>query len=767
MREYWSGIVFNGEKIGFSHLAVAPSADQPGHYELRSEAAFALRFAGYEKRVDLKAWDLVGEDLRLARFRYRYTLDGSELAIEGAWRDGAVEFAVNHAGGAARQRIPAPQGVLPQSAIGLYPSLHGLAPGREYRYPVFSGELQKVTEVTQRVAAWERSPLFEGAAFRIETAMEGYAVRTWTNARTEPVLEMAMEGVLISGLEDERRAKGHLATASLNKSEAFATFGLVRPENPLERPREITAMRVRIVPGDRAVPSSAVQRCIRDRRAVTCDIRPDGSRAEPAAVQPRDLAATTQVPATHPTIVALARGIAGDAADSRTQVRRVIAWMQENIRASPADVWSALDVLEKREAECQGHAYLYAALARALGIPTRVVNGLAYSEEHRGFLFHAWAESAIDGRWNAVDPTFGAIPADATHVKLVEGETLAELLPLADWIGKVELQVLAVEHGTSAEPPSTAAAFTVIPLGTAGGLDEGNLSSYLLAPAGANDLVALDAGTLMAGLRPARALGSLEGMGQPPDSPLTPEAFVLRERIKAYLVSHAHLDHVAGLAINSPDDAVKDLLGSAATIDAIRDHLFNWRIWPNFGNEGVMPQLKKYRYVRLAPGVPTPIAGTAMTVEALPLSHGGEASTAFLLRAGSRYAAYFGDTGPDAVEKSRALADAWTRLAPLVRSRSLSCLFLEVSYPDGRPDGQLYGHLTPAWLMREMHALARAVDIDRPERALAGLTLFVTHVKPALARGEDPVARIARELEARNDLGLRLVFPEQGRKAAC
>jgi len=767
VREYWSGIVFNGEKIGFSHLAISPSAEKAGHYELRSEAAFALRFAGYEKRVDLKAWDLVGEDLRLDRFRYRYTLDGSELALEGAWRDGAVEFAVNHAGEKATHAIPAPQGVLPQSAIGLYPSLHGLAIGREYRYPVFSGELQKVAEVTQRIAAWERSALFEGAAFRIETAMEGYAVRTWTNARTEPVLEMAMEGVLISGLEDERRAKSHLAAASLNKSEAFATFGLVRQEPPLARPREITGMRVRIDAGSRAVPSNAVQQCAREGSAVTCDIRPDGSRAQPPAVLPRDLAATTQVPATHPTIVALARKIAGGATDSRAQARRVIAWMRENIRASPADAWSALDVLEKREAECQGHAYLYAALARALGIPTRVANGLAYSEEHRGFLFHAWAESAIDGRWIAVDPTFGALPADATHLKLVEGETLAELLPLAEWIGKVELRVLGVEHGTSAEPASATAAFTVIPLGTAGGIDEDNLSSYLVAPAGTRDFVALDAGTLMAGLRRAQALGSLEGMGPAPDSPLTPESFVLRERVKAYLVSHAHLDHLAGLVINSPDDAAKDLLGTGATIDAIRDHLFNWRIWPNFGNEGAGPQLGKYRYVRLAPGVPTPIAGTGMTVEALPLRHGGEASTAFLLRAGSRYAAYFGDTGPDSVEKSRALADAWVRLAPLVRNGSLRCLFLEVSYRDGRPDGQLYGHLTPAWLMHEMRAFARAVDADRPERALAGLTLFVTHVKPALARGEDPVARIAHELHARNDLGLRLVFPEQGRKAAC
>ena len=134
----------------------------------------------------------------------------------------------------------------------------------------------------------------------------------------------------------------------------------------------------------------------------------------------------------------------------------------------------------------------------------------------------------------------------------------------------------------AADPVSTPGAFTVIALGTAGGIDEDNLSAYLLAPRGSTDFVALDAGTLMAGLRKANAMGSLSGMGQPADSRLSPEAFVLQKRIRAYLVSHAHLDHLMGLVINSPDDEAKDILGTDATIDTIRDHVFNWRLWPGF-----------------------------------------------------------------------------------------------------------------------------------------------------------------------------------------
>jgi hypothetical protein len=39
------------------------------------------------------------------------------------------------------------------------------------------------------------------------------------------------------------------------------------------------------------------------------------------------------------------------------------------------------------------------------------------------------------------------VPADATHVKLLEGETAAELAPLVDWVGRLKVRVLAVERG--------------------------------------------------------------------------------------------------------------------------------------------------------------------------------------------------------------------------------------------------------------------------------------------------------------------------------
>ena len=84
----------------------------------------------------------------------------------------------------------------------------------------------------------------------------------------------------------------------------------------------------------------------------------------------------------------------------------------------------------------------------------KVLRVVIVGEDRAGFLYHAWAESVIEGRWVAVDPTFGTVPADATHVKLVEGETLAELLPLADWIGQLKLRIVSVERSGSESGPS-------------------------------------------------------------------------------------------------------------------------------------------------------------------------------------------------------------------------------------------------------------------------------------------------------------------------
>ncbi|MFM6970046.1 MAG: 3',5'-cyclic-nucleotide phosphodiesterase, partial [Sediminibacterium sp.] len=96
---------------------------------------------------------------------------------------------------------------------------------------------------------------------------------------------------------------------------------------------------------------------------------------------------------------------------------------------------------------------------------------------------------------------------------------------------------------------SAQSAFTVLPLGVKGGVDERNLSAYLVASKGSANFICLDAGTIYSGLAKARKSGSIK----------KEETAFLKENIKGYFISHAHLDHVAGLVLNSPEDSKKPI----------------------------------------------------------------------------------------------------------------------------------------------------------------------------------------------------------------
>ena len=47
-------------------------------------------------------------------------------------------------------------------------------------------------------------------------------------------------------------------------------------------------------------------------------------------------------------------------------------------------------------------------------------------------------------KMEAIDPAFDQLYADATHIKLVEGESLADLAPLLDVLGRMSARIVAV-----------------------------------------------------------------------------------------------------------------------------------------------------------------------------------------------------------------------------------------------------------------------------------------------------------------------------------
>ena len=299
--------------------------------------------------------------------------------------------------------------------------------------------------------------------------------------------------------------------------------------------------------------------------------------------------------------------------------------------------------------------------------------------------------------------------------------------------------------------------FDLVVLGALGGIQDGNLSASMIHPHGDPRAVTCDAGSLVNGLKVADEKGALAGIEVPAGVDQSRIGFALTAAIKGYLVSHAHLDHVAGLIVASPDDSKKPIYALPSVGADLVDTYFNWRAWPNFTDRGKAPRLGKYMLEDLRPGTSTPLAGTAMRVTAHPLSHGGVESTAFVIESGGDVLVCLGDTGPDSVEKGTRLRDLWTAVAAPARDRRLKALVIEVSYTSDRPDHLLFGHLTPRYVLEQLRELDRLAGGG----TLKGLPVMISHIKYALGR-EQPQRRVLEELEAGNDIGVRFIVPEQG-----
>ena len=183
-------------------------------------------------------------------------------------------------------------------------------------------------------------------------------------------------------------------------------------------------------------------------------------------------------------------------------------------------------------------------------------------------------------------------------------------------------------------------------------------------------------------------------------------------RIDHIFVTHSHLDHV--LAIGLLADSVTRrrraagrppvrVYALAATLAALRQHVFNGVIWPDFTRlpDEASPVL---RFEAVAVG--QVLQAGRRQVEVLPARHTVPA-VGYAVH-GSRGAWVFtGDTGPNPA--------LWERL----RRLPLAALVIETAFGDDElPLARVSGHLSPAQLREELRALAAPAEV------------YITHIKP-------------------------------------
>lgn len=187
-----------------------------------------------------------------------------------------------------------------------------------------------------------------------------------------------------------------------------------------------------------------------------------------------------------------------------------------------------------------------------------------------------------------------------------------------------------------------------------------------------------------------------------------------------------------------------------------------------------------------------------IAVQTIPLNHGCNAlgqyaSTAFFVRhePSLREFLFFGDVEPDSIANTPQTINVWRAAASKIPEK-LSCIFIECSWPSGRKDDILFGHLTPEHLGDELTALAREVvkyryalqqnqREKRPRKkqkrnslsaedlrnALAGLHVYIIHCKDDMDGDPDrPVRDIiveqCRSIVEEKGLGAKVLAAKQG-----
>ena len=230
-----------------------------------------------------------------------------------------------------------------------------------------------------------------------------------------------------------------------------------------------------------------------------------------------------------------------------------------------------------------------------------------------------------------------------------------------------------------------------------------------------------------------------------------------------------------------------------------------WRRWP--GEVVVFPvgfvlflathwSILNVMSIRLSTDGKYKVVFPDVAVRTMLLNHGHNtlgqyASAAFFIRhePSLREFLFFGDVEPDSIADKPLTINVWHTAAPKF-PELLSTIFIECSYPSGRKDDLLFGHLTPEHLVTELSVFATEVvkykrdaqlletwkcpPRKKPKRnsltaedlrgALAGLRVFITHCKDDMTG--PPIWEIivdqVRSIVDEKGLGAKILVAEQG-----
>ncbi len=440
----WYGLYMNGQKIGFAKSSIDLLDDKS--VRVVQDATFRLAMVGMKQDMKAVTTRMYSPDGALAsvvesvddpagrsEFDVRVTKSGLEMHSKVGGRTEVKQF-------------PAPRETLADSIKSMEMMKRGPAPGEKFSYflfePMFQQELEAASEVTgseQRVLDGVPTKVYSVKTVLKPVGMESVSFLSETGELLEDHIG---GGMITMRLEPEAVAK------DVQYQNDTIVSNAAMMKKPIREPRERETLKLRIhgpLTADQMF-NDAGQTFTPDGDGWLFEARKAKAPATPARapVTEGDAAKWTKptlyVQSDDPRMVSKSREIIGTETDSLKIVDKLVHWVSSNMQPTfSARLTNALQVLDSLEGDCTEHSVLFVALARAAGVPAREVAGLIYADQPRpGFYFHQWAKVWV-GAWMDVDPTFNETFADATHIKLSEGD-LVEQVRLLPVIGKISIE---------------------------------------------------------------------------------------------------------------------------------------------------------------------------------------------------------------------------------------------------------------------------------------------------------------------------------------
>lgn len=448
LSENWYGIYVNNERVGFYRQKISETSQG---YLMEGDGSVSVKVMGYSKESSMRESYQTGKNLALRSFEIEQNINGIQSRLSGRVGYDNVRLKNTIADKTTDKQLKFRGEIYPGPALNLYPLLRDSAPGKTYKISTFDPEEVKIKEIKISVVGSENTPDGQ-AALKLSNTLYPFVTNDiWMDSQGNTLFESVRDGLVTTRIEDPKMLGAFVGSVALAKKDLIYDFSLVRVDPQIKEQQNLKGLAVEISGWNDALPllqegGQVVEKSGEERITVrTGSAVPAAAEAAAARPLAAYLKPAHKIESDAPEITAKAKEISAGKGTQEEAIRALASWTADWLKDTVGDGGSALTSLKSRTGNCQTHARLYTALARAAGIPTRFVSGLVHLDD-KGFLYHSWAESLLGGRWVAVDPTYNQVPADPTHLKFFEGHLPEDMSPIIAIIGRIKISVLEAKY---------------------------------------------------------------------------------------------------------------------------------------------------------------------------------------------------------------------------------------------------------------------------------------------------------------------------------